>query len=69
MHEHVFVLTPDMQQNYPDEWGSEDERVADAVTKLRALASRVSGPSSTPPSSASVGTSRASSGSQTNFPS
>ncbi len=38
MHEHVFVLTPDVQQNYPDEWGSEDERVADAVTKLRALA-------------------------------
>jgi phosphotriesterase-related protein len=30
MHEHVFVLTPDVQQNYPAEWGSEDERVADA---------------------------------------
>src|SRR6476620_7966080 len=41
MHEHVFVLTPDVQQNYPDEWGSEDERVADAVTKLRALAAMV----------------------------
>ena len=40
MHEHVFVLTPDVQQNYPDEWGSEDERVADAVTKLRALAAQ-----------------------------
>ena len=38
MHEHVFVLTPDVQQNYPDEWGSEDERVADAVAKLTALA-------------------------------
>lgn len=37
MHEHVFVLTADVQQNYPDEWGSEDERVADAVAKLRAL--------------------------------
>ncbi|WP_255362479.1 phosphotriesterase family protein [Blastococcus aurantiacus] len=37
MHEHVFVLTADMQQNYPEEWGSEDERVADAVGKLRAL--------------------------------
>ena len=40
MHEHIFVLTADMQQNYPGEWGSEDERVADAVTKLRALAAQ-----------------------------
>ena len=38
MHEHVFVLSPDVQQNYPDEWGSEDERVADAVAKLTTLA-------------------------------
>ena len=38
MHEHVFVLTPDVQQNYPEEWGSEDERVSDAVAKLSALA-------------------------------
>ena len=38
MHEHIFVLTTDVQQNYPDEWGSEDERVADAVAKLTALA-------------------------------
>jgi len=38
MHEHVFVLTPDVQQNYPDEWGDEDARVADAVAKLAALA-------------------------------
>ncbi|GAA4385409.1 phosphotriesterase family protein [Tsukamurella soli] len=35
MHEHIFVLTPDIQQNYPDEWGSEEDRVADAVGKLR----------------------------------
>ncbi|MGB8651614.1 MAG: phosphotriesterase-related protein [Mycobacteriales bacterium] len=40
MHEHVFVLTPDVQQNYPDEWGDEDARVADAVTKLTALAAQ-----------------------------
>ncbi|MBV6760406.1 phosphotriesterase family protein [Rhodococcus opacus] len=40
MHEHVFVLTTEVQQNFPDEWGSEDERVADAVTKLRALAAQ-----------------------------
>jgi phosphotriesterase-related protein len=38
MHEHIFVLTADVQQNYPGEWSSEDERIADAVTKLRALA-------------------------------
>lgn len=38
MHEHVFVLTPDVQQNYPEEWGSEDERVFDAVRKLTELA-------------------------------
>ena len=38
MHEHVFVLTADVQQNYPEEWGSEDERVADAVARLTALA-------------------------------
>jgi phosphotriesterase-related protein len=35
MHEHVFVLTPDVQQNN-DEW-DEDARVADAVAKLRGL--------------------------------
>jgi phosphotriesterase-related protein len=38
MHEHVFVLTPDVQQNYPEEWGDEDARVTDAVAKLTALA-------------------------------
>src|SRR3712207_4560119 len=38
MHEHIFVLTADVQQNYPEEWGDEDARVADAVAKLDALA-------------------------------
>lgn len=37
MHEHVFVLTPDSQLNWPGEW-DEDARVADAVTRLRELA-------------------------------
>ncbi|CAN5515573.1 MAG: phosphotriesterase family protein [Iamia sp.] len=37
MHEHIFVLTPDVQQNYPDEWGDEDTRVGDAVARLTAL--------------------------------
>jgi phosphotriesterase-related protein len=40
MHEHIFALTADVQQNYPAEWGSEDERVADAVGKLKALAAQ-----------------------------
>jgi phosphotriesterase-related protein len=38
MHEHIFTLTADVQQNYPGHWGSEDARVADAVGKLAALA-------------------------------
>ena len=38
VHEHVFVLTADVQANWPDEWGDEDERVADAVAKLTELA-------------------------------
>jgi phosphotriesterase-related protein len=37
MHEHVFVLTTEVQQNYPEEWGDEDERVADAVRRLHEL--------------------------------
>ena len=40
MHEHIFVLTADIQQNYPAEWGSEEDRIADAVGKLRALAAQ-----------------------------
>ena len=35
MHEHVFVITTEVQQNH-DEW-DEEERVSDAVEKLRAL--------------------------------
>lgn len=37
MHEHVFVLTPDVMQNYGHEWWDEEERVRDAIEKLRAL--------------------------------
>jgi phosphotriesterase-related protein len=36
MHEHVFVLTTDVQQNYPEEW-DEAARVSDAVDRLSAL--------------------------------
>lgn len=38
MHEHIFVLNADVQQNYPEEWGSEDDRVVDAVSRLNSLA-------------------------------
>jgi phosphotriesterase-related protein len=37
MHEHVFVLSVEIQQNYPEEWGDEDERVSDAVRRLTEL--------------------------------
>ena len=36
MHEHVFVLQPDLLQNYPDPW-DEEERVKDAIDKLGRL--------------------------------
>ena len=37
MHEHVFVLSPDHEQNYGDAWWDEQERVRDAVEKLNQL--------------------------------
>jgi phosphotriesterase-related protein len=38
MHEHVFVMSTEHVQNYGDGlWWDEEARVADAVTKLRAL--------------------------------
>lgn len=36
MHEHVFVLSPEIQQNYPQGWDEEAE-VEAAVTRLQAL--------------------------------
>jgi phosphotriesterase-related protein len=36
MHEHVFVLSPEIEQNYPENW-NERERVDDAVARLREL--------------------------------
>ncbi|MFP6772895.1 MAG: phosphotriesterase-related protein, partial [Alphaproteobacteria bacterium] len=37
MHEHVFVLSPEIMQNYPEEWGDEDTRVNDAIERLSEL--------------------------------
>ena len=39
MHEHVFVLSEEIRQNYPAGW-DEDDRVDDAIAKLNALAAR-----------------------------
>ena len=40
MHEHVFVLDTEVLQNYPEEWGAEEQRIADAVTRMNELKSR-----------------------------
>src|SRR5436305_1338707 len=37
MHEHVFVLSPEIQQNYPEDWGDEERRVNDAIDRLNQL--------------------------------
>jgi phosphotriesterase-related protein len=40
MHEHIFVLSTEINQNYPESWGDEERRVQDAVDRLRKLKSR-----------------------------
>src|SRR5262249_775402 len=40
MHEHTFVTTPEVIENYPDMWGDDDKRVTDAVRQYRALKSK-----------------------------
>lgn len=37
MHEHVFVLSTEIMQNYPEDWGDEEQRVADAIARLNEL--------------------------------
>jgi phosphotriesterase-related protein len=37
MHEHVFVLSTEIMQNYPEGWGDEDKRVADAIDRMNEL--------------------------------
>jgi len=39
MHEHIFVLSTEIMQNYPGVWGNEEKRVAEAVTRLNELSS------------------------------
>jgi phosphotriesterase-related protein len=40
MHEHVFVLSPEITDNYPEVWGDEAKRQADAISRLNELKSR-----------------------------
>lgn len=40
MHEHVFVLSPELTDNYPEAWGEEAKREADAIARLNELSSR-----------------------------
>ncbi|CAN5256237.1 phosphotriesterase-related protein [soil metagenome] len=40
VHEHVFMMTTEIAQNYPAGFGDEDRRVADAITRLNELKSR-----------------------------
>ncbi len=37
MHEHVFIISPEMQNNVPEEWGDEEARMDDAATRLQEL--------------------------------
>ena len=39
MHEHIFVLSTEIMQNYPEAWGDEQRRIDDAVARLDELAS------------------------------
>ena len=40
MHEHIFVLSTEIMQNYPEAWGDEEQRVEDAIARLNELNSR-----------------------------
>lgn len=40
MHEHIFVLSTEILQNYPEDWGEEEKRAEDAIRRLNELKSR-----------------------------
>ncbi len=40
MHEHVFVLDTEILQNFPEEWGDEEQRIQDAIRRMNELKSR-----------------------------
>jgi phosphotriesterase-related protein len=37
MHEHIFVLSTEIMQNYPDVWGDEERRIQEAVARMNEL--------------------------------
>ncbi|MBP2454894.1 phosphotriesterase family protein [Mycolicibacterium lutetiense] len=37
MHEHVFIMSTELNQNYPESWGDDASREADAITRLTEL--------------------------------
>jgi phosphotriesterase-related protein len=40
MHEHVFIMTTEIMQNYPEGWGDGAKREADAIKRLNELKAR-----------------------------
>jgi phosphotriesterase-related protein len=39
MHEHIFLLSPEIMQNSPGDWGDEERRISDAANRLNELKS------------------------------
>jgi len=37
IHEHIFVLSTEIMQNYPETWGDEEQRVQNAIVRLNEL--------------------------------
>lgn len=37
MHEHIFVLSTEIMQNYPEAWGDEERRVQEAIVRMNEL--------------------------------
>lgn len=40
MHEHIFVLSAEIMQNYAESWGDEEQRVSNAIERLNELYDR-----------------------------
>lgn len=40
MHEHIFVLSTEIMQNFPEQWGDEEKRIVDAVERMNELKAR-----------------------------
>src|SRR6185295_8519201 len=40
MHEHVFILTPEISKNFQKDWDDEEQRITEAITRMNELKSR-----------------------------